>query len=271
MTKKVLLLGCSTIALRIIQKGVDSFTKTEYTVGAVDFRAVLEARGYQITHVLSGEIAADMPRAVEALRAYDAVVISDVGSNTFLLSPVTASARIDVDRLAVLADYVRGGGGLLLVGGYLAFSGFEAKARYGATALAPILPVELLAVDDRVEAPAGITPEVLEAGHALLAGVPGEWPALLGYNRTVLRPGATELVRAGADPLLALGEAGGGRVVTFMSEFAPHWAPREFLDWDGYGALWANVIEWLAPSAERSAAGAADRAQSADALPADAL
>lgn len=255
MTKKVLLLGCSTISLRIIQKGVDSFNKTEHAVGGVDFRAAVEARGWHVTHVLSADIATRMPQAIEGLREYDAVVISDVGSNTFFLSPTTASARLDVDRLALIAEYVRGGGGLLMVGGYLAFSGFEGKARYWATPLASLLPVEVLAVDDRVETPAGIEPRVTadQAGHAVLAGVSGEWPSLLGYNRTVLRPGAAELVRAGDDPLLAVCESGEGRVAAFMSEFAPHWAPREFLDWHGYGQLWHNVLGWVS-GAPRSTA-----------------
>lgn len=256
MSKKVLLLGCSTISLRIIQKGVDSFTKTEHVVGAVDFRAAVEAAGWQLTHVLSGEIAARMPQTLDALNAYDAVVISDVGSNTFFLSPQTAASRIDVDRLELIAEYVRGGGGLLMVGGYLAFSGFEGKARYWATPLAPLLPVEILTVDDRVEAPAGVAPSVVaeHAGHAVLSDVTGPWPMLLGHNRTVLRPGATELVRAGADPLLALGTAEAGRVATFLSEFAPHWAPREFLDWHGYGQLWHNLLDWIssAPGGSRA-------------------
>ena len=43
----------------------------------------------------------------------------------------------------LLADWVRAGGRLLMVGGYLSFTGIEAKANYRNTPLADVLPVYL--------------------------------------------------------------------------------------------------------------------------------
>ena len=60
------------------------------------------------------------------------------------------------------------------------------------------------------------------------------------------RPGAEVLVRCRADPLVACGEYHGGRGAVFTSDCAPHWGPPAFLDWPGYGPLWANLVSWLA-------------------------
>ena len=48
-----------------------------------------------------------------------------------------------------------------MVGGYLTFSGVDAKARWGRTSLAQALPVRILDIDDRVELPAGAQPSVV--------------------------------------------------------------------------------------------------------------
>ncbi len=68
------------------------------------------------------------PQTAEALACYDAIVISDIGSNTFLLQNRTFyNMDIIPDALQLIADYVAEGGGLLMIGGYLSFTGIEAK------------------------------------------------------------------------------------------------------------------------------------------------
>lgn len=256
--KNILLLGCSTVSFHTHHKGIDSFTQTEYSLGGARLRAALETSGATVTHIASPDIARDMPCTVEGLQVYDAVIVSDVGSNTFLLSPATTSAQFDVDRLKALADYVRSGGGLVLIGGYFAFTGVNATARYGATALAPILPVELQPTDDRVEVPDGAAAEIIDPSHPILYGVPSEWPALLGYNRTVLRPSGRGIANIEGAPLLAVAHEGDGRVVTFLSDAAPHWAPQSFLDWPGYDTLWSNIIGWAGAWSEEPHRGNSD-------------
>ena len=54
------------------------------------------------------------------------------------------------------------------------------------------------------------------------------------------------VVSCGADPLVACYRHDRGRSAVFTSDCAPHWAPREFLDWPGYRVLWPNLIRWLA-------------------------
>jgi uncharacterized membrane protein len=134
----------------------------------------------------------------------------------------------------------------LMVGGYLSFSGFQARAAFRQTALADVLPVTMLPEDDRVEQPAGILPTVDDPGHPALGGAGADWPLLLGYNRVVARDGATVPVRVGEDPLVALASFGSGRAGAFTSDCSPHWAPPEFCeDWPGYAALFDGLVRWL--------------------------
>ncbi len=71
---------------------------------------------------------------------YDAIVISDIGSNTFLLQNDTLSTSHKPNALELIKEYVNNGGGLLMIGGYLSFMGIEAKANYKNTVLADVLP-----------------------------------------------------------------------------------------------------------------------------------
>jgi uncharacterized membrane protein len=50
------------------------------------------------------------------------------------------------------------------------------------------------------------------------------------------------------DPLLVIGGHGKGRCVAYMTDIGPHWCPKEFAEWDGYGLLWKNMIKWAAGS-----------------------
>jgi uncharacterized membrane protein len=146
-------------------------------------------------------------------------------------------------------EYVRAGGGLLMIGGYLSFAGIEGKARYHGTPVEAALPVLISATDDRAEHPEGVVPDVVLPDHSVLRGVPGPWPAVLGFNQVIARPTAEVVVRCGDDPLLVCGSHHAGRSAVFTSDCAPHWAPPEFLEWPGYRALWPNLIGWLAGAA----------------------
>jgi uncharacterized membrane protein len=149
------------------------------------------------------------------------------------------------NRLALIADFVEAGGGLLMIGGYLTFQGIQAKGNYQGTAIDAILPVALKATDDRVERPDGVVPTVREGGHPVLAGL-DHWPALLGYNRATLRPDAKLLAAIDDDPLIAVRQVGRGRSAVFSSDCGPHWGPPDFVAWSGYPQLWRNLVTWLA-------------------------
>ena len=149
------------------------------------------------------------------------------------------------NRLAVIEQYVRDGGGLLMIGGYLSFAGIEGKARYHDTPVEAALPVVISATYDRAERPEGVRPDVTQAGHPLLAGIPEEWPVLLGYNQVTAKAGAQVLVSCDTDPLLTVGRHGAGRAAAFASDCAPHWCPPGFMNWPGYDVIRGNLVRWL--------------------------
>lgn len=242
---RALLLGESWHIHLIHQKGFDSFTNSEYFEGGGEFKQALADQGWEIVHIPAHKISDDMPTTVEGLQAFDCVIVSDVGANTFLLtSKVFKTSQTETNRLEVLADYVRQGGALLKVGGYLSFSGIDAKANFGRSPLADVLPVTILTGDDRVEMPQGVQPARV-ADHAAVPDL-GEWPVVLGYNETRAKADAEVLVTVGKHPLVVVGEAGQGRVAVFTSDLAPHWAPPPFLEWAGYPRLWHALLTWLA-------------------------
>ncbi|WP_207945033.1 glutamine amidotransferase [Actinomadura rubrisoli] len=245
---RVLIAGESWVTQSTHIKGVDSFTTSSYVTGVEPLRRALEGRGHEVVHLPAHLVPAEFPGDADALAAYDVVVLSDIGANSLQLAPeVFEQATPGTDRLGALRGWVAAGGGLLMIGGYLSFTGFEAKAAFRNTVLHEVLPVELLPEDDRVELPAGARAAVARADHPALGGVDGEWPPLLGYNRVRPRRSADVLATLNDDPLVAVAHYGAGRSAVFTSDCSPHWAPKPFCEaWDGYARVFGGIVEWLA-------------------------
>ena len=243
----VLVVGESWIKHTVHLKGFDQFHTTEYEEGAGVFLAALEGAGYDITYIRAHEVSQRFPTTRAELDRFDVVILSDIGSNSFLLCDETfLRSERTVNRLALLAEYVENGGGLLMVGGYMSFAGIDGRARYQATPLAAVLPVTMLDHDDRVEAPEGLEATFPVPDHPALGGTPPQWPILLGYNKLRAKADATVIAAHDDDALLAVGEIGKGRSVAFASDVAPHWAPPEFMSWPHYAKLWASIVSWAA-------------------------
>lgn len=244
---RVLIAGESWVTHSVHQKGFDHFTTVSYNEGVAWLQAALERGGFAIDYLPNHLAPVRFPLSRAALGRYVAVILSDIGSNTLLLHPDTFDrSRPTPNRLALLADYVRRGGGLIMVGGYMSFAGIDGKARYAGTPVEEVLPVGIGTADDRVEVPEGIRPRVLAGRHPVLAGVPSRWPALLGYNRVSVRSDAQELARVGRDPLLVVAERGRGRSLAFTSDCSPHWGPPEFTGWGAYARFWRQAVRWVA-------------------------
>lgn len=250
---RVLLAGESWISAVDDHKGYDVFSHTQVHIGCAELLNVLRSAGHDVTHLRSHDVAQDFPLSVEGLAAYDVVILSDVGANSMLLHPqVFEEGRRTPNRLKVLREWVHTGGGLMMAGGYLSFQGFQAKANYHATPIEEILPVEILAFDDRVEAPEGVRGTLTDVPHAVTAGLDQEWPHILGYQKLTARPDALVLAEVEGRPLLAVRSVGAGRTLAYASDISPHWAPQEFMDWAGYRTLFDNAVSWLARSDDGS-------------------
>jgi len=75
-----------------------------------------------VEHMPSHIASTEFPLTAAALGAYGVVILSDIGANTLLLHPETwLYGRPMPNRLRALAEYVHGGGGLAMAGGYYSF------------------------------------------------------------------------------------------------------------------------------------------------------
>ncbi|MEV4378272.1 glutamine amidotransferase [Streptosporangium sp. NPDC049644] len=244
---RVLVAGETWVSESTHYKGFDSFTTTTYHTGFEPLRDALVADGIEVDHLPAHDVPKLFPGTLDELAAYDVVVLSDIGANSILLHPDTwLHSRKSVNRLDVLESWVEQGGGLAMAGGYLSFQGIEAKAAFRGTPVERVLPARISPYDDRVEAPQGLPGVVVDPAHPIVDGLPADWPDLLGYNRFEVPEDARLLATVGADPLLAVRQAGAGRTLAWASDIAPHWCPEEFVTWDGYRTLFTRAVRWLA-------------------------
>lgn len=243
----VLLVGESCFATVTEYKGVDLFSETNYHQSAAILIKALEKCGHKVTHIPCHLISSAFPRTLEELRRFDAILFSDVGSNSFLLLPdmVKTGARV-VNLLKLTRDYVNEGGGFCMIGGYLTYQGMDAKGKWKDSAIESILPVTLQYGDDRVEVPEGADLCCIPDSHPILSGMPAQWPYILGYNKVTPKPGAKVLVEFEGDPIIAAGAYGRGRTVACTMDCAPHWAPAAMHGWEYYPKLWDNIVRFLA-------------------------
>jgi len=203
---------------------------------------------WQLYRLKPGEFEAYVRRSA-------AVIVSDVEAKCFHLYPdfFDRSKRGDKvltypDRLDFLKQWVARGGGLMMLGGWLSFSGAGGVAGWRRSRLAEALPVECLLGDDLVESSAGFTAEVVNPKHPLAKGLPWDsLPPLFGYNELVPKPNAEVVVRIQetGHPLVAAGSHGHGRILIYASDPVPHWGIN-FELWSGYDRFWRQALKWVA-------------------------
>jgi len=246
-TIKFLLAGESWISSSTHFKGWDFFSSTLYETGIEYLEKTLNGTEIEFTHIPGHLAAKSFPISLDELNKYDVICLSDLGANTLLLHPDTWNKGLSMpNRLKLLAEWVRRGGGLLMCGGYYSFAGIYGAAKYYRSPIESILPVIIHPFDDRVETPEGSKPNVIQPNHRIIQDLGTDWPNLLGFNELEVRPGADLVVKIGEYPLLATMEVDQGRTIAWASDIGPHWCPSKFAEWQGYSKLWINAIRWLA-------------------------
>lgn len=243
---RVLLAGESWISQATHYKGFDSFTSVTFHRGADDFIAALARQAIEVEQMFAHDVPDRFPRTREALAAYDVVILSDIGANSFLLpQDAWIHGRSGPNRLKLLGEWVQAGGGLMMAGGYMSFQGFQARANFARSPLAEVLPVTMSDYDDRVEAPEGAGPALVRPDHPVGAAWRGSAPAVLGYNRVIAKPEATVVATVGDDVLIAAAEYGDGRSIVWTTDIGPHWCPLELSEWEGFEPVMGAMIRWL--------------------------
>ena len=200
---------------------------------------------------------------------YSAIIMSDYPARNF--SPA---------QLNSIAEKVKAGMGLLMIGGWTSFAGVNSE--YTNTILSRVLPVIMQQGDDRVNC---YQPCLLEKAckHQIIDSLPFDQkpPAIGGFNRVTAKSDAAAVLFARRfeahrqakafkltpfekpDPLLVVGSYGKGRATAFATDVAPHWVGG-LVDWgdktitarapganavqigNWYAQLFANMINWTA-------------------------
>lgn len=255
--RRILLVGESWVSAANHVKGWDTFSSVTFHRGAEPLVKALEDSPFELTYMKAHDAATDFPTSLKGLQHYDAILLSDIGSNTLLLHPdVWLGGNTVPNRLKLMREYAETGGGLMMIGGYFSFQGIDGKARWHKTAVETALPVTCLPYDDRYEAPEGIETEIVLPSHPIVAGLNEKWPALLGMNEVLVKTAPDVQVIAqvqtdhGALPLLVAGSYGKGRTLAWTSDIGPHWLPAKFVAWRGYRKLWIQAFSWLTRRSE---------------------
>jgi uncharacterized membrane protein len=183
----------------------------------------------------------------EHLPSFDAIILQDIDA-----------VRYKLDQyLPRLANYVKKGGGLIMVGGPSSFSG----GNYAGTPIDAVLPVEQPRTDEAFDSQQFV-PRVTAAGRSapvtrkLRSLLDDQLPPLAGANHVgAAKPGTIVLwehprIMASDNPmpLLAMGEAGDGRSIALAVDSTHRLAFGELASsvaGRGYGALWDGLLGWL--------------------------
>jgi uncharacterized membrane protein len=112
------------------------------------------------------------PDNIEALSDYKAIILSDIGANTSLLSPsVGVHRRPTSNELKVDRNFHHRRRWSCVIGGFLNFQGIDGRARWHHTPVDRAVPVACLSQDVRPEITEGFAPEILGPAHPLFPGI----------------------------------------------------------------------------------------------------
>ncbi|MFR7744777.1 MAG: glutamine amidotransferase [Acutalibacteraceae bacterium] len=186
-----------------------------------------------MTHIPAHLVPFEFPNTLEGLQQYDAVIISDVGANTFYLHHDTFYAGKATPNLPeLIRQCVAEGGALGMMGGYLTFMGIEAKGQWRNTPVEQALPVTMLPCDDRREHPEDPCRALARGTTRSPTGLPQELPALFGYNALTAKAQAKVLIHYESDPILTVWEYNEGRELRLGKRLRADWMPEEFCQSD---------------------------------------
>ncbi len=109
---KILFIGESWMVHTQETKGFDVFTFDRYEEATEYIKAALTAGGFaDFHHIPSHRVEYDFPASADELLAYDAVMVSDCGANTFNLPMATfLQLKKSPNKLHIIRDYVARGG-----------------------------------------------------------------------------------------------------------------------------------------------------------------
>ena len=140
----------------------------------------MKKSGIDCSHFAPSQIS-EIPSTPNQLSKYDVIILSDV-----------PSSNLGNRRMNSIKEYVEGGGGLGMIGGWESFTGLIGN--YKGTPVEEVLPVSCMPSDDRVNDSNGFK-MIRKCNHPILEGLPWhDAPTVCGYNKVVPKNGAKILL-----------------------------------------------------------------------------
>ena len=134
MPIKVLYAADCEMQVITVHKGLDNYTFSEWIDDSIWLQDVFAAAGdIEWRHVKIYDVMPEFPTTLEEMRAFDVIILSDVGVNSLQLLPSFRpphAVPMGENRLDNLRRFVEEGGGLLMCGGYFSFSGYSGRAGF---------------------------------------------------------------------------------------------------------------------------------------------
>jgi uncharacterized membrane protein len=197
--------------------------------------AVLGPHTLQAAHFKSdvyGEQLDYFPADLSGMLALDAVMLNNISAEA-----------IGPEGLALLREYVKSGGGLVVLGGWYAFGG----GLYGESPLSDLLPVQCGKPFDIRRHPAGLALQA-SPGSELAAKIDLSEKPVVTWLQEVpeVRKDAQTVLTAGGKPFVVTGSYGKGRVVCVLAApvgTAPEGA-KLFFEGERWPATLAALLRW---------------------------
>jgi len=163
----------------------------------------------------------------------------------YILSDYPA-ANFSVEMQLRIAEHVKNGANLLMIGGWESFHGLGGD--WDGTPLGELLPVEISSNDDRQNCDSPVFLKS-QCDHSITTDLP--WhdrpPLIGGYNRVTAKQDAQVILTAeryearlkgedyslkhvSSDPMLVVKEEQQSRIAALMTDLAPHWV-GPLVDW----------------------------------------
>ncbi len=165
-----------------------------------------------------------------------------IGSHNLVILANIDAASLRARGRALLEEYVKNGGGLLILGGPFAFQ----RGGYRYTSLDRMLPCDLVG-KNRLKADDLVWKPTAEASKWLPKNLRWELsPRAFYYHPMKPRPASTVLVEAGGHPIVAVRPYGKGRVGVIAATVEGD--PRDqlaFWEWGDLPRLIAAVSNWV--------------------------
>ena len=154
---------------------------------------------------------------------------------------------LTVPQRAMIQDFVKAGGGLLLVGGPFAF-GRGAMER--SELLEPLLPVTIPGFEDLKPLAQAAPLQPDKNSRVAMKGL--DWkasPLVMWMHQAQAKQGATVELTAGGQPALVTWEYGKGRVAALSATVLgePPAGGMAFWDWPDWPNCMERVVRWLLP------------------------